>query len=251
MAKQRHVLITGGIQGIGRALVDHYIHHGHQVYIFDVQPLDSPAVASLLASGGLYQVVDIASVASIEQGFMWLDSLLAGSSASLDIVINNAGVSHDKLSLRITEKDWDVVMNVNLKGAFFCSQQALKRMIKVRQCDYARHVIMVSSVVALTGNVGQAHYAASKAGLIALTKSLAREYAARRILINAIAPGYIETAMTDYFSDELKKQVISKIPLNRSGRPEEIAQLIYFLTSGAADYMTGQVFHINGGMLMM
>lgn len=247
---QRHVLITGATQGIGRAIVDYFVSCGDQIYVFDIKPDSDESVESLRQMGVGYHQVDVGSVASIEAGFVWCDKLLANRSATLDILINNAGVINDRLSLRITEADWDRVLDINLKGAFFCAQQTLKRMIKIKT-EAARYIVMMSSVVALTGNSGQAHYAASKAGLIALTKSLAREYASRRILINAVAPGYVATTMTAHFSEELVHQMKSMIPLGRQATAAEIAQSVAFLTSGNADYITGQVLNVNGGLVMI
>jgi 3-oxoacyl-[acyl-carrier protein] reductase len=159
-------------------------------------------------------------------------------------LINNAGVTRDGLALRMSETDWNMPFDVNVKGAFLCSQQALKRMIKLP----ISYIINMSSIVGLYGNPGQANYAASKAALIGLTKSLAQEYAARNVLVNAIAPGFIQTAMTDALPEAIKQKALDHIPLKRFGQPADVANLVAFLTSGQADYLTSQLFVVSGGM---
>jgi len=231
-------LITGGLGGIGQALVTTFHARGDQIIIFDcAEPTDVRAQA-VVASGMRYVQVDLASVASIKQGFASL------SLSSLDILINNAGITSDMLSLRLSEDAWDRVMAVNLKGAFFCSQQALAIMIKQPKS----YIINMSSVVGRLGNPGQANYAASKAGLISLTKTLAVEYARRNVLVNAIAPGFIDTAMTRSLPDSVKQKIMDYIPLKRFGSPQDVAAIAAFLTSGAADYVTGQIIEVTGGM---
>lgn len=236
-------LVTGGLQGIGRATVAALCARGDAVIVFDRVTADDQAVADLLTQhpGVRYMQVDIASVIAIKDGF----SRLFNDIPQLDLLVNNAGITRDILALRMSEQDWDLVLDVNLKGAFFCAQQALKQMIKQPKS----YIINVSSIVGVTGNVGQANYAASKAGLVAMTKSLAQEYASRQVLVNAIAPGFIQTPMTDSLKENYKQEIISKIPLKRLGQPGDIAKLIVFLSSGAADYITGQIIHVNGGLI--
>ena len=171
--------------------------------------------------------------------------LLPGNSA-LDILINNAGITRDGLILRMKEEDWDAVLNINLKGSFLCSKEAIKIMGKQR----FGKIISISSVVAFMGNPGQANYSSSKAGLIGLTKTIAREYASRGIRANAVAPGFIQTAMTDVLSDEVKDEMKKAIPLGQFGTPEDVTNAVIFLSSKEADYITGQVIHVNGGMYM-
>lgn len=247
----KNVLVTGGLQGIGRAIVDHLKVRGDNLFVFDcVSPQDS-RVVELESTSVTYIEVDIAEVDSIKTGFEQLYARLDAQrenkegSGALDVLVNNAGITRDALALRMSESDWDVVLDVNLKGAFFCAQHALKRMVKQSQS----YIINISSIVAQTGNPGQANYAASKAGLCALTKSLALEYASRNILVNALAPGFIQTTMTDKLPDHIKQEILHKIPLKRFGSSNDIAGCVAFLISGDADYITGQVIAMNGGMI--
>ena len=234
----KNVLITGGVQGIGRALVDQFCAQGDIVCVFDCIDETDERVQELTSVGVTYIRVDIASVDSICAGFAQLEC------RNLDVLINNAGITRDMLSVRLKESDWDAVLNVNLKGAFFCCQEALKRMAKQPKS----YIINVSSVVGLHGNPGQINYAASKAGIVALTKTLAKEYARRDVMVNAVAPGFIQTRMTEKLSDAVKESVLAQIPLRRLGTPQDVANVISFLVSGNADYLTGQVITIDGGM---
>jgi 3-oxoacyl-[acyl-carrier protein] reductase len=197
----------------------------------------------------VYIQVDVASVTSIKEGFEHLQQVLTECGevcGGLDLLVNNAGITRDNLALRLSEEDWDRVLDINLKGAFFCSQQALKLFVK-KPISY---LINISSIVGRTGNPGQANYAASKAGLIALTKTLALEYASRNVLVNAIAPGFIDTAMTQKLPDTLKQKILAQIPLGRFAGPSDIASIVSFLSSGQADYITGQVIEVTGGLAL-
>jgi 3-oxoacyl-[acyl-carrier protein] reductase len=235
---QKVALVTGGLGGIGRAIVDVLHARGDHVIIFDCVAPSHESVQQCCRRGITYVYVDLADVSSIKHGFSQL------SIPTLDILVNNAGIAKDMLALRITEPAWDSVLDINLKGAFFCAQQALLRMIKQPKS----YIINMSSVVGRIGNPGQAAYAASKAGLMALTKTLALEYAGRNVLVNAIAPGFIDTAMTQALPDTVKQYILSHIPLKRYGTPDDVAQLVAFLTSGYADYIVGQVIEVTGGM---
>ncbi|HDZ84918.1 MAG TPA: SDR family oxidoreductase, partial [Nitrospirae bacterium] len=164
----------------------------------------------------------------------------------LDILINNAGITRDTLLMRMNEEDWDAVININLKGSFLCSKEAVKIMAKQR----SGKIVSISSVVAFMGNPGQVNYSSSKAGLIGLTKTIAREYASRGIRANAVAPGFIQTAMTDALSNEVKNEMHKAIPLGEFGTPGDVANAVIFLSSADSDYITGQVIHVNGGMYM-
>jgi 3-oxoacyl-[acyl-carrier protein] reductase len=245
ITQKKTALVTGGLQGIGYAIAQHLHARGDQVFIFDRLPLSDVAVEKITASGMIYLQVDIGSLASIIAGFTNVYTQLeACGKQSLDILVNNAGVTRDGLGLRLSEEQWDTVLDVNLKGAFFCAQQALKRMIK----QNLSYIVNISSIVGSTGNAGQTNYAASKAGLCAMTKSLALEYASRGVRVNAVAPGFIQTAMTAKLSDATVQEALARIPLKVAGAPDDIAALVTFLTSGSADYITGQVLHVNGGM---
>jgi 3-oxoacyl-[acyl-carrier protein] reductase len=215
-----------------------FLARGDRVFIFDIKPSTDVAIPE----GASYIQVNIASLPSLEAAFAELFSQLG--EASLDVLVNNAGIARDGLALRMSESDWDVVLDVNLKGAFFCAQKALKKMVKQKRS----YIINMSSVVGLCGNPGQVNYAASKSGLIAVTRTLAKEYASRNILVNAIAPGFIETELTSKLPDMVKEQALGHIPLKRFGTPDDVAQVVSFLTSGNADYITGHVFCVDGGM---
>jgi 3-oxoacyl-[acyl-carrier protein] reductase len=238
-------LITGGVQGIGLSIAKTLLRRGDSVFVFDYLPEDNQLVKDLKKLNVQYYQVDISSVESIKSGFEQLYKYLEKqANKNLNLLVNNAGVTRDTLAIRMTEQDWDTVIDINLKGTFFCSQFAIKNMIKQPKS----YVINISSIVGVHGNAGQANYAASKAGIIALTKSLAQEYASRNVMVNAIAPGFIQTKMTEKLPESAKQIALSRIALKRFGQPEDIANLIDFLTSGKADYITGQVIEITGGM---
>jgi len=239
-------LVTGGARGIGRAIVTRLYQRGDRVFVFDCLQETEHDVQSLRELGITYIQVDVSSSVSIKTGFQRLESIISQDkeSLSLDLLVNNAGITRDNLAIRMSETDWDLVLDVNLKGAFLCAQQALKKMIKQNH----GYIINISSIVGLVGNPGQVNYAASKAGLIAMTKTLAQEYAGRSILVNAIAPGFIQTPMTDKLPDSIKQKALERIPLNRFGTVDDIAHVVAFLSSGQADYITGQVIEITGGM---
>ena len=235
-----NALVTGGARGIGRSIVRTLSARGDKVFVFDCLPTSDSLVADLFKNNVSYIQADLSSVDSIKNGFIQLFSKIK----TLNLLVNNAGITRDNLALRLSEKDWDDVLTVNLKGSFFCSQQALKCMIK----QPVSYIIFISSIVARLGNPGQANYSASKAGLIALTRTLSREYASRNVCVNAIAPGFIDTPMTQKLSDEIKQKALEHIPLNRFGTGQDVANLVDFLSSGRADYITGQVIEVTGGM---
>jgi len=230
----KNVLVTGGAQGIGKAIVDKLRLRGDRVFVFDILPSDDEN----------YVQTDVSSFDSIKKSFEKLFDILGDE--PLDVLVNNAGITRDMLALRMSIDQWDDVLSVNLSGAFFCAQQALKKMIKQKKS----YIINMASVVGVVGNPGQINYAASKAGLIAVTKTLAKEYAGRNILVNAIAPGFIQTEMTKKLSEKNKTEALYHIPLKRLGAPEDVANLVCFLTSELADYLTGQVIHVDGGMVI-
>jgi 3-oxoacyl-[acyl-carrier protein] reductase len=242
----RVALVTGAARGIGRSIAVALAQPGLMVYLNDVAPpaeaQDSLREVEARGARAAYLQFNVADRAQVEQA---VDAILQ-ESGRLDILVNNAGINRDQLLVRMKEEDWDQVLAVNLKGAFNCLKAAAKPMIKQR----SGRIINISSVVGFMGNAGQANYVASKAGLAGLTKSVARELASRQITVNAVAPGFIETAMTRKLPEKTREAMSAQIPLNRFGTPEEVAHAVAFLASEQAAYITGQVIHVNGGMLM-
>jgi 3-oxoacyl-[acyl-carrier protein] reductase len=243
--KDKVALVTGASQGIGRATSLALAESGARVV---VAARNAEKLASLVeeikkAGGESVAVpIDVADAGQVKSGFQQALQHFG----RLDILVNNAAITRDTLALRMRLDDWDAVLRTNLTGAHLCIQQALGAMLKQR----SGRIINVTSVVAQTGNAGQANYVASKAGLIGLTRAIAVEVASRSITVNAVAPGFIETPMTDPLSAELKEKMKSMIPLGRFGKDREIAATVAFLASDEAAYITGQVFDVNGGMYM-
>ena len=243
--KDKVALVTGASQGIGRATALALAEAGAKVAIAarNTEKLMSLAEEILSAGGeALPLPMDVADAAQVKTGFQQLLAKLG----KLDILVNNAAITRDTLALRMKLEDWDAVLRTNLTGAHLCIQQALGAMLKQR----AGRIINISSVVAETGNAGQANYVASKAGLIGLTRAIAVEVASRNITVNAIAPGFIATPMTDPLSTELKDKMKAMIPLGRFGSDRDVATTIVFLASDEAGYITGQVLDVNGGLHM-
>lgn len=243
---ERVVLVTGGSRGIGRAICKGLSVPGTTVYFtYNSSPDAAETTAEAIASAGGKPVCHQVDVASETAVAAYLKTLLK-EAGRIDVLVNNAGITRDGLLVRMKESDWDAVMDVNLKGTFACMKRVAKAMMKQR---YGR-IINISSVVGVSGNPGQANYVASKAGIIGLTKAVARELASRNITVNAVAPGYIETDMTGDLNEKAQAAMIGQIPLGRIGKPEDIAGVVAFLVSPAADYITGQVIHVSGGMYM-
>ncbi|SDY73585.1 3-oxoacyl-[acyl-carrier protein] reductase [Evansella caseinilytica] len=244
--KGQNALVTGGSRGIGRAICLSLARHGVNVAVnYSGSQEKAEAVAEECRSFGVKAMTVQANVADAEavQGMV---KAVIEAFGSLEIVVNNAGITRDTLIMRMKEEDFDAVIDTNLKGVFNVSKAVTRPMMKQR---YGR-IINISSVVGILGNAGQANYVASKAGVIGLTKSLARELANRNIHVNAIAPGFIETDMTDALPPELKEEMLKQIPLGKLGSPEQVASVVTFLASEASSYMTGQTLHVDGGMVM-
>lgn len=240
--KNKTVLITGSSRGIGRALAVAFAKEGANI-VLNARGAIAPELISELESYGVKTLVLLGDVSD----FNWAKGTvktIKDTFGTLDVVINNAGVTRDQLLLRMSEEDFDIVQDINLKGSFNLLRHAAPLMLKQRSGS----IINISSVVGQAGNIGQVNYSASKAGLIGMTKSAARELAARGITVNAIAPGYIESDMTDVLSQEVKEAMLETIPLGRIGQAEEIAQAAIYLAQ--AKYVTGQVLAVNGGMYM-
>ena len=246
LLKDKIAIVTGGGRGIGRAIVTEFINEGADVIIFDrVFPEDiNNYVAEQEVKGRkvALKTVDITKTNDVQN----LCDEVAKEFGKIDILVNNAGITRDKLMIRMSEEDWDAVLNVNLKGAFNTTKAVSRIMAKQR----SGKIVNISSVVGVMGNAGQTNYAASKAGLIGLTKSVAKEFAGRNITVNAVAPGFVETEMTALLTEEQKNAFLSIIPLKRPSKPEEVAGVVAFLASEKAGYITGQVLCIDGGMVM-
>ncbi len=238
-------LVTGAAQGIGRDIALALATDGADVAICDVNLEAAQKTAADIEAKGKKSLALKANVAASGDVTAMVD-LVAEKFGRIDILVNNAGITRDGLILRMKDEDWDLVLSINLKGAFLCTKAALKYMTKQR----GGTIINIASIVGAMGNAGQANYVASKAGLIGLTKTIAREYANRGITANAVAPGFIDTAMTKALSDTVRQELAKQIPMGKLGTPEDVANAVRFLASPWASYITGQVIHVNGGMYM-
>ncbi len=238
-------IVTGAAQGIGRAIAETLAQHGADVVVADLDPgrsQDTVAAVAKLGRRALNVKVNVADFADVKA---MVDQVLK-EWGKIDILVNTAGITRDGLLLRMKEEDWNLVLQVNLNGTFHCTKAVLQPMTKQR---FGR-IVNIASIVGAMGNAGQANYAASKAAVIGFTKTVAREYASRQVTVNAVAPGFIDTAMTQGLPADVKETLQKQIPLGRLGQPSDVAEAVSFLASDAAGYITGHVLHVNGGMLM-
>ncbi|MEI8012541.1 MAG: 3-oxoacyl-[acyl-carrier-protein] reductase [Candidatus Omnitrophota bacterium] len=243
--KDEIAFITGSARGIGREIAEVYAREGALVIISDIKIEDCQLAVADLTSRGYKADAFACNVTQSADVDQCVDKIIE-KYGRVDILVNNAGITRDGLFLRMKEEDWDAVINVNLKGTFNACKSVSRAMLKARKGK----IINIGSVIGVMGNAGQANYAASKAGVIALAKSLAREFAPRNINVNAVAPGYIKTAMTDKLTDEVKNKILEVVPLGRMGLPTDVANVCLFLASKEADYVTGQTILVDGGMVM-
>ncbi len=238
-------LVTGAAQGIGKAIALLLARNGADVIASDINLEKANETAQEVQALGRRSLAIQVDVARLDDVEKMVEAIVA-QFGQIDILVNNAGIARDKLILRMTEEDWDAVLNINLKGTFNCTKAVVRHMSKRKNGK----IVNIASVVGEMGNPGQGNYAASKAGVIGFTKTIAREFAQRGINVNAIAPGYIETPMTDALPDKVKEELRRLIPMDRLGKPEDVAEAVLFLVSESANYITGQVLNVNGGIYM-
>ena len=241
--KDQVALITGSARGIGKEIATLFAKEGATVIISDINADMAATTAQELAKQGLqaaHFACDVTNLQSVEE----MVNKTLDKYSRIDILLNNAGITKDNLLLRMKEEDWDAVIKVNLKGTFNCTKVVSKAMLKAKKGK----IISIASVIGIMGNAGQANYAASKAGIIGFTKSVARELASRGITANAVAPGYIQTDMTEKLSEKAREEILQNIPLNKLGTARDVAGVCLFLASSDADYITGQTIVVDGGM---
>ena len=238
--KGKVTILTGGAQGIGKTIAAFLADRGSDMVIFDV--LDGETTAAELREKGVraaYFKVDVSNLAQVEQAVAAVVKEMGG----IDNLVNNAGITRDKLLIRMSEEEWDQVIRVNLKGVFTCTKTVIRQMLKK-----GGSIVNISSIAGLMGNAGQSNYAASKAGIVGFTKSVAREYGERNIRVNAVAPGFIMTKMTDTLDEAWKEKTVKAIPLGRAGEPIDVARVVYFLLSDYSAYVTGETINVSGGL---
>lgn len=242
---EKNAIVTGGAQGIGQAIATGLAKDGANIVVADLDAGRCQETVDLIQQCQRKAMAYSVNVGDWEQVKGMIDAVLK-EWGRVDILVNNAGITRDSLLMRMKEDDWDAVLQVNLTGTFFCAKAVLPSMSKQR----SGRIVNIASIVGAMGNIGQANYAASKAGVIGLTKTVAREYASRNITVNAVAPGFIDTAMTRQLSPDIKEALLNQIPLKRLGQSSDVADAVSFLCSEKAAYVTGQVLHVNGGMHM-
>ncbi|XZJ09493.1 3-oxoacyl-[acyl-carrier-protein] reductase [Clostridium perfringens] len=246
MLKDKVAIVTGGTRGIGRAIALKLVDHGANIVInYRNSDKEAEELKAILEGKGVKVLTVKCDISNFEDSKNLMDKCKEVF-GKIDILVNNAGITKDTLIMRMKEEDFDNVIDVNLKGTFNCAKHASAIMLKQR----FGKIINMTSVVGIAGNAGQVNYAASKAGVIGLTKSLAKELGSRGITVNAVAPGFINTDMTASLSEKVKEEASKNIPLKRLGDPEDVANLVGFLASDAANYITGQVINVDGGMVM-
>lgn len=244
--KEKNALVTGGSRGIGRAIAIELSKEGANVIItYNSNEEKAKEVIKEIEKNGVKGLAIKANVSS-EEDVKNMMKTIKSQFNSIDVLVNNAGVTKDNLLLRMKSEDWDEVINTNLKGVYLCTKAVVRGMIKKR---YGK-IVNIASVVGISGNAGQGNYSASKAGVIGFTKSIAKELGSRGINVNGVAPGFVETDMTEVLSEEIKEQSLKSIPLKRFAKPEDIANVVVFLCSERANYITGQIINVDGGMLM-
>lgn len=239
--KDKVVIVTGSARGIGRATLERFAKFGAKVVVSDIDGPTCEKVAGEIGHGAIGVKANVANAADVTALF----ATVLEKFGRIDVVVNNAGITRDGLMIRMDEKDWDLVLDINLKGAFLVTKAAGRIMMKQRSGS----IVNISSVVGITGNAGQVNYSASKAGLLGLTKSAARELAPRGVTVNAVAPGYIQTDMTLEMPAAAQEEFLKRIPLNRPGTAEDIASAVVYMASDDAAYITGQVLTVDGGMV--
>jgi len=245
LLQDKIAVVTGSGQGIGRSIALALAHEGADVVISDVVRETGEAVVGEIEALGRRSMFIPCNVADPEEAKKLIDGTVEAY-GRIDILVNNAGITRDGLAMRMSDADWDLVLAINLKGPFNCSRAAMRPMMKQR----SGRIVNIASIVGVIGNAGQANYSASKGGLIALTKTLARELASRNITVNAVAPGFIRTKMTDVLDEKVKEQLLNQIPMAKLGEAEDVANACLFLASDLAAYITGQTINVNGGMAM-
>ncbi|HBG61864.1 MAG: 3-oxoacyl-[acyl-carrier-protein] reductase [Omnitrophica WOR_2 bacterium GWF2_38_59] len=241
--KDQVVLITGSARGIGKEIAKTFANEGATVIISDINAASAEATSEEFKKEGFNSssfACDVTSMKSVEE----MINKILDNYSRIDILVNNAGITKDNLLLRMSENEWDAVLNTNLKGVFCCTKAVTKSMLRAKKGK----IINIASIIGITGNAGQANYSASKAGIIGFTKSIAKEFSSRGITSNAVAPGFIQSDMTDKLTDKAREEIFKTIPLGKLGTPKDVANACLFLASSEADYITGQTIVVDGGM---